>query len=130
MSPHRHLLASASADKTVKLWDLTQGVCAGNFTHHTDKVQSVAWNPAEPTVLATGSYDRTACVLDARAPTEISRWHLGTDVETLVWNPLRPEQFMVGLDNGMVVCCDARVADKPVYTVHAHDKAACGVAFR
>lgn len=36
----------------------------------------------------------------------------------------------VSLDNGMVVCCDARNAEKPLYTIHAHDKAACSVSFR
>ena len=105
-SPYtRNLLASGSADKTVKLWDLSAGTCAGTFTHHTDKVQSVQWNPAEPTVLLTGSYDRTACVMDARAPAQVSRWHLGADVESLAWNPFRPEQFVVWCDCAFLIVC-------------------------
>ncbi|CEG78730.1 hypothetical protein RMATCC62417_13297 [Rhizopus microsporus] len=34
---HRNFLLSASADGTIKLWDLTTSKCVQNYTHHTDK---------------------------------------------------------------------------------------------
>lgn len=34
----RHVLASASADKTVKIWDVPRASCLHTLTHHTDKV--------------------------------------------------------------------------------------------
>lgn len=61
----RSTLASASADKTVKVWDVTTQQCVHTLTHHTDKVQSVRWHPTNHTMMLTGSFDKTAAVLDA-----------------------------------------------------------------
>jgi periodic tryptophan protein 1 len=59
----RNVLASGSADNTVKVWDMAAGQCEHTLTHHSDKVQAVAWNPSEPPVLLSGSYDRTSCLV-------------------------------------------------------------------
>ncbi|RVW51616.1 hypothetical protein CK203_066863 [Vitis vinifera] len=34
---YRNILASASADKLVKIWDVTSGECNITMDHHTDK---------------------------------------------------------------------------------------------
>jgi hypothetical protein len=52
-----------------QVWDLTTGACDQTLTHHAGKVQAVAWNAAEASVLLSGGFDRAACMV--RAP-----WHL------------------------------------------------------
>ena len=99
---HRNLLASSSADKTVKLWDLNTTKCAQSYSYHTDKVCSVTWHPVESTVLLSGSYDRTVVAADMRAPeAKAPRWGVESDVETVRWDPHDPNYFYVSPEQGM-----------------------------
>ncbi|OEH76467.1 hypothetical protein cyc_05822 [Cyclospora cayetanensis] len=66
-------LASASADETAKVWDLTTGSCLATYKHHTNKVQVALWHPSEASLLATASFDRTIRLLDVRQPDVASR---------------------------------------------------------
>ena len=124
---HRQVIASGSADKTVKLWDVTQAhnpvqAIAGTLTHHKDKVQSVLWHPVEGTLLATGSYDRTVCLVDARQPNEnIKRAKLPADCEALAWDPHHPEYLTASTEDGSVTCFDVRKFSdkKPLWSIVA-----------
>ncbi len=50
-----NVLASCSADATVRLWDLTETRCSAAFSSlHSSKIQNVVWNPA----VATGEKER------------------------------------------------------------------------
>ncbi|ORX84715.1 WD40 repeat-like protein [Anaeromyces robustus] len=119
---HRNLLASSSADTTVKLWDIQTAQCMHSYNHHKDKVQAVQWNPAETTVLLTGSYDKRVCCFDSRSPQAVSEWGLTADVECLKWNPHQPELFYVSTEDGLVKCFDARTSQsKELFTLQAHD---------
>lgn len=126
---HRNLLASSSADKTIKLWDLNSTKCAKSYSHHTDKVCSIAWHPRESTVLLSGSYDRTVVVADMRAPdAKVPRWGVESDVETVAWDPHDPYFFYITTENGIVHFNDIRnapaspEASKAVWTLQAHDE--------
>ncbi|KAL2881542.1 rRNA-processing protein [Colletotrichum sp. CLE4] len=126
---HRNLLASASADKTVKLWDLHTAKCAKSYTYHTDKVCSLAWHSVESTVLLSGSYDRTVVAADMRAPeAKAPRWGVESDVENIRWDPHDPNYFYVSTENGIIHFNDIRSAPstpeatKAVWTLQAHDE--------
>jgi periodic tryptophan protein 1 len=126
---HRNLLASSSADKTVKLWDLNTTKCAKSYSHHTDKVCSIAWHPKESTVLLSGSYDRTVVAADMRAPdAKVPRWGVESDVETVRWDPHDPNYFYISTENGIIHYHDVRkapanpAASKPVWILQAHDE--------
>ncbi|PRQ47519.1 putative transcription factor WD40-like family [Rosa chinensis] len=134
---YRNILASASADKQVKIWDVATGKCNITMEHHTDKVQAVAWNHFAPQVLLSGSFDHSIVLKDGRVPTHSGyKWTVTADVESLAWDPHTEHSFVVSLEDGTVQGFDIRAAtsaptseSKPSFTLHAHDKAVCGISY-
>ncbi|KAM3708922.1 hypothetical protein ACJW31_02G133300 [Castanea mollissima] len=134
---YRNILASASADKRVKIWDVAAGKCDITMEHHTDKVQAVAWNHHAPRVILSGSFDRSVVMKDGRMPEHSGyKWSVTADVESLAWDPHNQNLFVVSLEDGTVQGFDVRAAKsdatsqlKPSFTLHAHDKAVCTVSY-
>lgn len=125
---HRQVLASGSADSTVKVWDITKAndgnANAATFTHHRDKVQSVEWHPSEGTLLATGSYDKTISLVDARSvDQQCKRVKIAADCESIQWDPFHSQYLTVATEDGTISCWDVRKFDSgsPVWSFVANE---------
>ncbi|MDF5730205.1 MAG: hypothetical protein PUP92_19850, partial [Rhizonema sp. PD38] len=69
-SPDGLMLASASSDNTVKLWDARTGKEITTLTGHTNQVNSVSFSP-DSLMLASASNDNTVKLWDTRTGKEI-----------------------------------------------------------
>jgi len=72
-SPNGGQLASASDDKTVRLWNVATGTEIRQFQGHTDWVTSVAFSP-DGTKLASASHDKTVRLWDVTTGTQIRQF--------------------------------------------------------
>jgi WD40 repeat protein len=78
-SPDGQRLASASGDKTVKIWDAASGRCLETLEGHGDWVYSVAFSP-DGQRLASGSDDKTIKIWDAASGRCIETIDIGTPI--------------------------------------------------
>jgi WD40 repeat protein/uncharacterized protein YegL len=69
-------LATASYDKTAKIWDVNTGTVIRTLYGHTDFVWGIAYSPDGKKII-TGSYDNTANIWDANT---------GRLIHTLLWH--------------------------------------------
>jgi WD40 repeat protein len=70
LTPDGQILASGSADRTIKIWNLSTGKVQTTLSGHSSAVNSVAFSPDGQT-LASGSVDKTIKLWDIRTAQEL-----------------------------------------------------------
>lgn len=124
-SNFQHIMASASVDQTVILWDLENATPSTVLKDFAEKVQSIEFNASEAEYLLTGSSDNTIKLFDCRQSdnesTNYKKWIVDGEVERIKWNPNDKYHFVAGTNAGKIYYFDSR-ATEPLWSVEAHEK--------
>ncbi|KAK3639835.1 U3 small nucleolar RNA-associated protein 15 [Elasticomyces elasticus] len=114
-------LMSASDDRTVRVWDLTDDVAKWTGVGHEDYVRSACYLPGQDGMIATGSYDQTVRLWDTRQP--------GNNRPTLSFKHAAPVEDVVPLSSSVLASAAGNevtvldlIAGKASHILRSHQK--------
>lgn len=100
------ILASASFDSTVRLWDVEHGVCIHTLTKHTEPVYSVAFSP-DGKYLASGSFDKCVHIWSTQSGQLVHSYKGTGGIFEVCWNS-RGSKVGASASDGSVFVLDMR----------------------
>lgn len=100
------ILASASFDSTVRLWDVERGACIHTLTKHTEPVYSVAFSP-DGKFLASGSFDKCVHIWSTQTGTLVHSYKGTGGIFEVCWNS-RGSKVGASASDGSVFVLDLR----------------------
>jgi hypothetical protein len=106
--PHGHLLASASMDQTVGIFDpFRTKKQIVTLRHHKGAVKDVQWN-CDSSRLLTAGFDKYAKLIDVETAKVIQEFEHSEFVTTVKYHPSHHNLFLAGCFKDGVLCWDIR----------------------
>ncbi|GIY63402.1 hypothetical protein CDAR_308161 [Caerostris darwini] len=100
------ILASASFDSTVRLWEVERGACLYTLTKHCEPVYSVAFSP-DGKYLASGSFDKCVHIWSTQTGSLIHSYKGTGGIFEVCWNS-RGDKVGASASDGSVFVLDLR----------------------
>ncbi|XP_070539448.1 F-box-like/WD repeat-containing protein TBL1XR1-B [Ptychodera flava] len=100
------MLASASFDSTVRLWDVERGICIHTLTRHQEPVYSVAFSP-DGKYLASGSFDKCVHIWSTQTGSLVHSYRGTGGIFEVCWNS-RGDKVGASASDGSVCVLDLR----------------------
>lgn len=104
----KNILASGSADTTVKIWDLTQQKPAHTLTPDDQRVEVVKWHPKNESLLLTISDERFVSLIDLRQNGKVGGVQLDKQAEGVAWDCWGNERVWQSFEDGSIGEIDAQ----------------------
>lgn len=100
------LLASASFDSTVRLWEVERGTCLHSLTKHDEPVYSVSFSP-DGKLIASGSFDRWIHIWSTTSGELVHSYRGSGGIFEICWNS-RGDKVGASASDGSVSVLDLR----------------------